>query len=144
MSKSNESEISSSGEATIEVASPEKSTTWLQLLFRILLVLFVLFLIFCAVGYFMPRDYSVSSSATIDASPEAIFPLLVNLDRWKEWSPAWDFEKNSGIASHHFTQDRKGVTWRHEGRGVTSITGSANTRTTKRSRWDWRTPPFLA
>ena len=121
MSKSNESEISSSAQTAAAVNSLEKSTTWLQLLFRILLVLFVMFLIICVIGYFMPRDYSVSSSAMIDASPEEIFPLLVNLDRWKEWSPAWDFSKNSQIASHHFTQDRKGVTWRHKDRGVTSI-----------------------
>ena len=121
MSKSSESETSSSSGATATVVPPEKGTTWLQLLFRILLVLLCLFLILAVIGYYLPRDYSVSSSRVIDAGPEEIFPLLVNLDRWKEWSPGWDFEKNSQIASFHFLENRKGVTWRHVDRGVTSI-----------------------
>ena len=122
MSKSSESKTESmSGKPSGQNPPTEESTTWLQLLFRIFLVLLTLFLILCVVGYFMPRDYSVESSITIDATPDEIYPLLVNLDRWKEWSPAWDFEANSHFASHHFGADRRSVTWRHVHRGVTSI-----------------------
>lgn len=35
----------------------------------------------------LPRDWQIERRATIQASPEVVFGLLVDLDRWPEWSP---------------------------------------------------------
>lgn len=39
-----------------------------------------------AVGYVLPRSWSVQRSVVIRAAPERIYPLLVDLRRWQDWS----------------------------------------------------------
>src|SRR3954463_15087284 len=49
-------------------------------------VLFALILIY---GAFKPGDFHVQRTATIQAPPEKIFPLINDFHNWPSWSP-WE------------------------------------------------------
>jgi hypothetical protein len=55
--------------------------------------LVVLFVLVTAVGYMLPTSVTVTRSIAVDASPEAIYPLIANLEEgWPQWSP-WNDPK---------------------------------------------------
>jgi hypothetical protein len=55
--------------------------------------LVALFVLATAVGYLLPTSVTVTRSITVDAPPEAIYPLIANLEEgWPEWSP-WNDPK---------------------------------------------------
>lgn len=45
--------------------------------------------LFVAVGLFLPTNYHVTRSITIDATPDKIHSYVGNLDKWPAWSP-WE------------------------------------------------------
>jgi hypothetical protein len=52
-----------------------------------------LFVLVTAVAYLLPTSVSVKRSVMVDAPPEAIYPLIANLEEgWPEWSP-WNDPK---------------------------------------------------
>ena len=56
-------------------------------------VLVALFVVITAVGYLLPASVAVTRSITVDAPPEAIYPLIANLEEgWPQWSP-WNDPK---------------------------------------------------
>lgn len=59
----------------------------LNLLFRILVAVTAVILVLALIGSLLPRDYQTSASIEIQATPEQIFPLLEDLQRWQTWSP---------------------------------------------------------
>lgn len=59
----------------------------LNLFFRVVLALAVLVGLFLLIGSLLPRSFDTSTSVTIAASPEEIFPHLNNLEKWQTWSP---------------------------------------------------------
>ena len=59
---------------------------------RLVAVLLVLFLVVAGIGYFLPHDYEITSTVEIEASPDAVFPLINHVPNWKLWSP-WNPDK---------------------------------------------------
>ncbi len=56
---------------------------------RILLWIIVIIVGLSAIAYLLPKKVTVERSATINASPEAVYSLLVNLktyDQWMTWN----------------------------------------------------------
>lgn len=55
------------------------------------LLILVVLLIVGVLGFAMtkPDTYEVERSATLRATPDAIYPLLADFHRWPEWSP-WE------------------------------------------------------
>ena len=47
---------------------------------------------FVLVGILLPGTVEVTRSVEIEATPEAIFPLLNDLERWDEWTPWGEVE----------------------------------------------------
>jgi hypothetical protein len=83
--------------------------------FRVIVWLLVLFLF---VGLFLPRDYRVSRTIEIPASPAKIHLLVNDLNQWPRWNPWQELEpslritlgdKTSGVgANQHWTDDSGG------------------------------------
>ena len=46
-----------------------------------------LILVFVVLVATRPADFRVTRSATIPASPAAVFEQVNDLDKWQEWSP---------------------------------------------------------
>ena len=51
-----------------------------------------LLLAFMAVGFWLPGTWSAEASMEIPFSPEGVYPLLVDLGRWDEWTQWSDVE----------------------------------------------------
>lgn len=54
---------------------------------RIVLSLVIIAAVLFAVGFLLPREVQVARSATIEASPQTIYPLINDLRTHQEWSP---------------------------------------------------------
>ncbi len=54
---------------------------------KFLVVVLLLLLAAAVVGFFLPRDYTVEKSITINAKPSRIHELVGDLKRWDEWTP---------------------------------------------------------
>jgi hypothetical protein len=59
----------------------------MRFLRNLILVLMGLIALLAAGAYLLPRHQIVERSILIDASPEAVFPLVNSLKRGAEWSP---------------------------------------------------------
>ncbi|MEM1060286.1 MAG: SRPBCC family protein, partial [Verrucomicrobiota bacterium] len=55
------------------------------------LTILCLVLVVVVVGLFLPTNYTVTRSVTIQAPPEAVWPFINDLRKWKVWSP-WEEE----------------------------------------------------
>ncbi len=55
----------------------------------ILLILLVIVLVVVLLAFTKPKTFRVERSASIEAPPEAIFPLVNDFHEWKRWSP-WE------------------------------------------------------
>ena len=56
---------------------------------KILLVIALLIVVVLVIAAFKPSDFNVQRTATIQASPEKIFPLINDYHNWPQWSP-WE------------------------------------------------------
>ena len=59
----------------------------MRLFRRFFIGLIVVLLLLVAGAYLLPRNVSVARSITIDAAPEAVFPLINSLQAGQDWSP---------------------------------------------------------
>lgn len=59
---------------------------------RVLGALALLLAAFLATGFLLPGTVEVTRSVEIDAAPEAVFPLLNDLEAWAEWTPWGEIE----------------------------------------------------
>ncbi|AKJ07353.1 polyketide cyclase/dehydrase/lipid transport protein [Archangium gephyra] len=48
-----------------------------------------------AIGLVLPSTFRVERSTLLQAPPEAVYPYVANLERWREWGP-WRAEKYPG------------------------------------------------
>jgi uncharacterized protein YndB with AHSA1/START domain len=62
---------------------------------KILLVVAAAIVLLLGYAATIPGDFRVERSATIAASPEAVFPLVNNLHEWKAWSPWAKLDPNA-------------------------------------------------
>jgi uncharacterized protein YndB with AHSA1/START domain len=56
-------------------------------LLRFILAFTLLAAVLAAVGLVLPGAYRVERTVTVAAPPEAVYPLVGDLARWREWSP---------------------------------------------------------
>lgn len=68
----------------------------LSLFFRVLLAFLGLVAVFLAIGSFLPRGFELSSSVSIKAPAGRVYPMLVDLKQWQEWSP-WSEKFVKGV-----------------------------------------------
>ena len=59
----------------------------MRFLLRLSLAFALVVAVLAAIGFLLPRSYRVERTATIAAAPEAVYPLVGDLARWREWSP---------------------------------------------------------
>ncbi len=59
----------------------------MRFLKRLLVGLVLLVVILAAVAFVLPREVSITRSARIEATPEAVFPFINNLQAFTTWSP---------------------------------------------------------
>ena len=59
----------------------------MRFLLRLSLAFALVVAVLAAIGFFLPRSYRVERTTTIAAPPEAVYPLVGDLARWREWSP---------------------------------------------------------
>lgn len=82
-----------------------------------------LFLIY---GLLQPRKWEVSESATINSTPELLFPYLNRIRNWEEWT-IWNRESNQQFEfEYEGPEEGEGATqlWKARKRkGSTKITG---------------------
>jgi hypothetical protein len=78
----------------------------------------------------LPKEYSVSRSASIDAPPEKIFPLINDIKNFNEWNP---FAKQDPtiVISYNGPQSGKGAAYSWDskgkaGKGSLAITDAAS------------------
>ena len=59
----------------------------LKIIKALIVLLIIIIALFIAIGIFLPKEYTVSRSIVIDATPRQIHPYLNNLNNWPKWSP---------------------------------------------------------
>lgn len=111
MSASNPSGSSESASAD---SSGKKDTTVAQLLFRMAALVVGVILLFATIGWFLPREYTVSTSIEIDVPPAEVYPLIGEARLWPKWSPSWDFPAQEKV-SHRYFDNPPGVSWKIDG-----------------------------
>ena len=67
-----------------------------NLLLRIFLAVSAVIAVLAIVGSLLPRDYDVTTSRLIPATPEQIFPFVNDLQLWQSWSP-WNAHDNPNL-----------------------------------------------
>lgn len=92
---------------------------WLKYTLVGILTLVVLFVV---IGKFLPNEWQVSRSITINAAPAQIYPYIADLKKWPLWSP-WTSESDktlvytyegpdSGVgAKQNWTSESMGKGW---------------------------------
>ena len=96
----------------------------LKVLFLIVLVLVVAFV---AIGFFLPKECTVSKSIVINAPPAAIHEHVENLRTWPEWT-AWNKENYPDMA-YTYSGAEKGLNASYawdgkQGKGQLTLTKS--------------------
>jgi hypothetical protein len=76
-------------------------------------------LAFTLIGVWLPGTWSAKASIKIPAPPRAIFPLIVDLDRWNEWTQWGDVQSTTSDPSYGQGAFR---TWDNDQYGSGSIT----------------------
>ncbi len=66
----------------------------MRYLLRFSLAFAVVALVLALVGFVLPRSYRVAGAVAVAAPPEAVFPLVGDLARWREWSPLVTRDQN--------------------------------------------------
>lgn len=56
-------------------------------------------------------SWKAEASTEIDAPPERVWPLILELERWPEWS-TWTRDVDSGVR-RSYSSDEKGIAWLH-------------------------------
>ncbi len=59
----------------------------MKILKRIALVLGILIALVLIVSLFLPGDYKVERTGTVNAPPDSVVVLLADLKQWQKWSP---------------------------------------------------------
>lgn len=95
---------------------------------KFLLGISALFLLLLVGAYFLPSDFKVARSATINANHSYLYPYVNDLKKWNDWT-AWNTQKDPTLkVSFGAITEGKGATqvWngKEMGNGKLSITES--------------------
>ncbi len=61
----------------------------MRYLLRFSLAFALLTVVLALAGLVLPRSYRVERAVTVAAAPEAVYPLVGDLARWRDWSPSF-------------------------------------------------------
>ena len=78
----------------------------MKILKKILLWLAIVIVVVSVGAQFIPAEWKVTRSVTINAQPAAIYPWLVNIENWKEWNA---FSTNDPDIVHTYSNGTVGV-----------------------------------
>jgi hypothetical protein len=59
----------------------------LKILKSLIVLLSIILVLFVIIGFSLPKNYTVSRSIVIDATPQQIHKYVNNLKKWPKWSP---------------------------------------------------------
>ena len=59
---------------------------------KILIGLVAILLLFTVIGLFLPTEYTIERSVTVNATPEEVHAMVDDLKKWPEWMPWWDMD----------------------------------------------------
>ncbi|MBK1879539.1 SRPBCC family protein [Pelagicoccus mobilis] len=88
-----------------------------KFLVRILTFISLMFVLGLVVGYFLPKDFTVTREVAVEASPETLYALIGDLERWPEWGPWKDADpsvevtlgdKTTGVGASQSWTDKDG------------------------------------
>ena len=71
---------------------------------KLLIVFGAVIAIFVISSFFIPKDYSVERTITIDAEPSDVYPYVVDLREWKKWG-VW-FKRDPNMQLTYSGPDR--------------------------------------
>lgn len=96
------------------------------------IVLAVLFVVFLAGAYLMPKTVNVERDITIDASPADVFPYVNDYKKFNEWSP-WANRDPDAVYTYSGPESGEGakISWEGSesvGAGSQTITASEENR----------------
>lgn len=100
--------------SSTDTTAGKKDTTLAQLFFRLVAVILGVIVFFAVVGWFLPREYTVSTSIEIDVPPSEVYALIGEAQLWAKWSPSWDFPAQEKV-SHRYFDNPPGVSWQIDG-----------------------------
>lgn len=83
---------------------------------RILIGLILLILLISAAALFIPNQYGVSRSITINASPDKIYPLIANPKEWKKWA-IWNLRDPKMEILYSGPASGPGAAWEWKSKG---------------------------
>lgn len=88
----------------------------------LLIVIILLIAVFFIGGHFLPDEWMVTRSTSIQAKPEQIYPYVSQFKKWEKWSP-WNSSKDASLkftysgedegvgAKQSWTSDKMGSGW---------------------------------
>ncbi|WP_338517250.1 SRPBCC family protein [Alteromonas gracilis] len=71
---------------------------------KLLVIVGVVIVLFVATSFFIPKEYSVERSITIDAAPADVYPYVVDLREWQKWG-VW-FKRDPQMVLDYSGPDR--------------------------------------
>ena len=92
---------------------------------KVLIGLGALLAIVLLVGFVLPKDVTVTRSATINAPPDRVYPLVATPRQWPQWSP-WNSRDPNMAISYAGPESGTGASWswisKSEGDGAMKMT----------------------
>ena len=100
----------------------------MRILVRVILGLVALLVALAGIGFFLPKEWSVEQSISVQAPPERIHPFIETPTQWAAWT-VWNKERYPDMTQRFVGPERgKGASWswtgESTGNGTMTITGS--------------------
>ncbi len=99
---------------------------------KLVITVAIIIVIFLGVGFFLPSEFKVERSVTIDAPAEDVYSQIVDLRQWKEWGVWFERDPNMSVV-YSGPQSSVGMTssWQSEQEGsgemkIISLTPNQN------------------
>ncbi|GAC14202.1 SRPBCC family protein [Aliiglaciecola lipolytica] len=61
---------------------------------KIIFTILTILVIFIAIGYFLPSDYQVQRSVTVNAPAEKVYAQVADLKKWRDWGVWYEKDPN--------------------------------------------------
>lgn len=86
----------------------------MKVLKRILLILAIIIVLVLVIGFFLPSQYHVERSATMNAPQSVVYDQVNNLRNWPKWSPWHKLDPNMQI-TYNGPESGKGASYTWKG-----------------------------
>jgi len=89
--------------------------------YRIILLVSIFLATFMMGGFFLPSEIHVENEVVLQKKPEEIYPALISLPQWKNWS-IWSPSIDKTMQLEYPSRDEMSWTATHAGNGSLKIT----------------------